>query len=143
MSLPNKNKKNKKNRFAIIMGIIWGIIISVLAFCLVKIYAPKEEYYYRSEYMLENVMAERYGEVYSRMESVLENGIDPEERTEYKELDALKGYMQAAGMYRIYSENGYSEEALVYEERMAQESGNLAGLSYITEEIDAMLHLTE
>lgn len=139
-----KNKKAaKKKRFDVTMGIIWGIIISVLVICIVKIYTPEEPYYYRSEYILESVMAEKYGDVYERMENVATSGIDITEFEEFTELNAVKNYMQAAGLFKIYEESGNEELASGYAARMSEESAKMQGLSYTKAEIDAMLHLTE
>lgn len=144
MSAANKKqKKARRNVFAVFMGIIWGAIIIALFVSVVRIFVPETYSYYSGVTVLNYLASEQYGEFYIRVSDRLTDGNDYEDMNAYNSQIATVEYIQSAGMYKIYKENGVSEKEQYYMEMMESASQRMGDLSFVKDEVDKMLLLTE
>lgn len=133
-----------KNGFAIILGIVWGIMAVVWFFSIKNIFTYEKEHYYSDpSLVLGSIMQEDYGGAYSRMEDMLQYGLDVNVKPQYTEVAAEHDYLEGAVLYRMYSAEGLDDLAAVNKAKMEEAERNLGGLSFIKEEIDAAIGLTE
>ncbi len=140
-SRANKLPKSKRNTvFAIVLGIVWGVLIVLYTRCIYSIYNYKEEVYHpKIDYIADEVLKEQYGSLYSRMDSIMRDGVNRHDNPEYTELIAVHDYLEAAALYRMYKENGLKVEADRYLERMNAAKVRLGELDFSAGEMDGML----
>lgn len=138
-----KKNKRKKNPFATVMAICWTAILVCLTINLYNIINVDDDYYSDAEYTLDYVEKEKYAELYSRMSSNYGNGLDVEKYSEYKELLAISEYVEAAGQYKMYKDNGMTEYADYYKAKMEKAKEGFGKLDFADEEVNEMLGLTE
>lgn len=140
-----RNSKSKKgNKLAVVLGLIWGILLVVLAVSIKNIFTYRNEKYVQSpEYILNSVISGDYGNIYTRVQKLIEGGFTEEELPEYRELFAIHDYLEAAAGYKIYEKNGLADKASLYQKRMDEASDKLGGLEFTASEIDKALGLTK
>lgn len=134
----------KEKVFAVVMGIVWGILIVVFICSVNKILHYGKSYYFRNpEYILEYVVKGDYGNIYWEMDGMLICGMDVKDYPEYKELTAMRDYMEGAVHEKMYRDNGMEELANRYQEKKDKAIKDFGELSFAKEEIDEALGLTE
>lgn len=141
----SENKKRKSRyKLPVFLGIIWAIMLIVYCVSVYKIFHyDSVPYYSNPEYLMGDVTLKQYGNIYQRVDDMLSSNLTAEELPEYTELVAIHDYIEAAGLYRIYSENGLDELADRNKERMESAKAGFGKLSFAIEEIDEAIGLTE
>ncbi len=139
-----KNPINKGKRIlAFLLGIIWAILVVVTVYDLVEI--NNFNYYRRSysgaEYAARGILTKEYGSLYRRIQSDMGENIDVENRPEYKEVLAIHDYIEAGTHYKIYSENGMTERAARYKEKMEEAYKNFGELDFTIDDLNKLLGL--
>ncbi|MCR5720729.1 MAG: hypothetical protein K6G72_00055 [Lachnospiraceae bacterium] len=139
-----KNPINKGKRIlAFLLGIIWAILVVVTVYDLVEI--NNFNYYRRSysgaEYAARGILTKEYGSLYRRIQSDMGENIDVENRPEYKEVLAIHDYIEAGAHYKIYSENGMTERAARYKEKMEEAYKNFGELDFTIDDLNKLLGL--
>lgn len=139
-----KNPINKGKRIlAFLLGIIWAILVVVTVYDLVEI--NNYNYYTRSypgaEYAARSVLTKEYGRLYRRVQSDMSENVDAENLPEYREVLAIHDYIEAGAHYKMYSENGMTERAAVFKERMEEASKNFGGLDFTIDDLNKLLGL--
>lgn len=131
----NTTKQNKNSSFPVIMGIIWGIIISMSVWITVSILTYEIEPYRSNDLLLNSICSEAYGKLYNSLSYDLKDGLSVKKNPEYKEMIATAGYIEAAGQYRMYKENNMESKAAYYEKKMQDYRSDMGRLGYLTEKI--------
>lgn len=139
-----KNPINKGKRIlAFLLGIIWAILVVVTVYDLVEI--NNFNYYRRSysgaEYAARGILTKEYGSLYRRIQSDMGDNIDVENRPEYREVLAIHDYIEAGAHYKIYSENGMTERAARYKEKMEEAFKNFGELDFTIDDLNKLLGL--
>ena len=139
-----KNPINKGKRIlAFLLGIIWAILVVVTVYDLVEI--NNFNYYRRSysgaEYAAKGILTKEYGSLYRRIQSDMGDNIDVENRPEYREVLAIHDYIEAGAHYKIYSENGMTERAARYKEKMEEAYKNFGELDFTIDDLNKLLGL--
>lgn len=136
------SKTVKKSKFAVIIGIIWGIVFAVAIIGVIYIFTGyRIRSYSNPKYVLERLAYREYGDVYERLLSVMEYDYEIETREEYTEMMALKDYIEAAGTYTLFAEENDTERAMKAKERMDEAYSRLGLLSFTKEDIDEIVGL--
>ncbi|MBO4678496.1 MAG: hypothetical protein J5626_02405 [Lachnospiraceae bacterium] len=137
-----KSPKNKGKRvLAVLLGIIWGILVVIAVYDVVEIYSYNPFYVSGADYTAKKVLGKDYGAIYSTIHSDVTQNFDFEARPEYTELKAIHDYLEAAAQYRMYSENGLTDKAARYKERMDEARTRLGGFDFTAEDMDKMVGL--
>ena len=137
-----KTPINKGKRvLAVILGIIWAILVVIAVYDVVEIYTYNPVYYSGTEYTVKRVMAKDYGSIYNTIHNDVIQDFDFEAYPEYNELKAIHDYLESAAQYRMYSENGITDKAAGYKERMEEAKTRLGKLDFTAEDMDKMLGL--
>lgn len=139
-----KNPINKGKRIlAFLLGVIWAILVVVTVYDLVEI--NNYNYYRRSysgaEYAARGILTKEYGSLYRRIQSDMGDNIDVENRPEYREVLAIHDYIEAGAHYKIYSENGMTERAARYKEKMEEAFKNFGELDFTIDDLNKLLGL--
>ncbi len=136
--------KRKGKGLAVVLGIIWGIMLVVLAFSIKHIFSYREDNYYSNpEYIFNYVVSEQYGTIYTRVQNMVEAGVKKGNHPEYDELLAIHDYMEAAAQYKMYSSVNDSTKASKYKEEMEKAKAALGKLDFTAAEMDKALGLTD
>lgn len=141
-----REKKNKKKGkgLAVVLGIIWGIMLVVLAFSVKNIFSFREDYYYSNpEYIFNYIVSEEYGSIYNRIQNMIETGIKGGNHPEYDELIAIHAYMEAGAQYKMYSAGNDMNKAAKYKAEMEKAKAALGKLDFTAAEMDKALGLTD
>lgn len=141
-----REKKNKKKGkgLAVVLGIIWGIMLVVLAFSVKNIFSFREDYYYSNpEYIFNYIVSEEYGSIYNRIQNMIETGIKGGNHPEYDELIAIHDYMEAGAQYKMYSAGNDMNKAAKYKAEMEKAKAALGKLAFTAAEMDKALGLTD
>ncbi len=128
-----------KKTLAVILGLIWGIIVAVIVADLYMMFNYKPNYYSSAVRMADKVSSKTYGQLYGMMQNDLVDNLDTDKQTEYAEVLAIHDYMEAAAQYRMYSENGISDMAARYKERMDEAESRMGGLDFAADDIDKII----
>ncbi len=131
----NLSGDDKKNRFPIIMGIIWGIIIACYILVTVFVYSPDEKYYKRAQSIVDDIAGEDYGMAYYHLLTQISNGMDVDNDTEYAEVMGIKHYLEDEMLYRVYSNNNMSKEAAFYENKRQQALEEMGRFNYFEDRL--------
>ena len=138
------NKAGKKSRFAVIIGIIWGIAFAAVIVGVIYIFTGYEvTNYHKPEYIFNEIAYGKYGAAYERVFSEMEYEPDIESREDYTELIAMKDYIEAAGSYVIFLEENDTDRAATAKEKIDNAYSRLGSLSFVKEEIDEIVGLQE
>ena len=137
-----KSPVNKGKRIlAVILGIIWGILVVVAIYDVVEIYTYNPIYVSGADYTAKKILSKDYGQIYYTIHSDVAQDFDFENHPEYDELIAMHDYIEAAAQYRMYSENGLTDKANIYKERMDEAKARFGGLDFTVNDIDKMIGL--
>ncbi|MBR5897108.1 MAG: hypothetical protein IKZ39_05780 [Lachnospiraceae bacterium] len=137
-----KTPRNKGKRvLAVILGIIWGILVVITAYDVVKIYTYTPYYYSSSgaEYTAKKVLSKDYGSIYSTVQNDISQDFEFEEYPAFNELKAIHDYIEAAAQYRMYNENGINDKAARYKERMDEAKTRLGKFAFTVQDMNEML----
>lgn len=138
-----QRSKSRKG-LAVLLGIIWGIMIIAYFFSIRSMLSYHKEHFYADpEYILGSLIEEDYGGAYVKTEDMLDFGLKVSDNQQYAEVVAEHDYMEAAALFKVYAGEGMDDLASKYKEKMEDAKRRLGGLSYVSEEIDAVLGLTE
>ncbi len=130
-----------KRPLATVLGIVWGIVIVVLAVSIYGIFNYDQgTYYSKPEFYTAEVLGKDYGMIYSGMDSFEKNVRDVKNHPEYGELIAVRDYVENFARYRMYTENGDGEKASKYLEAMNDAKTRLKALDFTVEEIEKLLN---
>ena len=135
-----KAPKNKGKRvLAVLLGIIWGILVVITVYDVVEIYSYNPFYVSGADYTAKKVVAKDYGSIYYTIHSDVTQDFDFESRPEYNELKAIHDYLEAGAQYRMFAEDGQTEKAARYKERMDEAKTRLGELDFTAKDMDKML----
>ena len=73
------------------------------------------------------------------MQSDLIDNLDTDKQTEYAEVLAVHDYIEAAAQYKMYKDNGITDMANRYKERMDDAKNCLGGFDFTAGDIDKIL----
>lgn len=136
--MSSKNKKKSGKGFAIVIGIIWGLIlVNLFAFAIFS--KRVDVYYHDPQYMADSLMSRQYADLYTSYSNLIYYDVDVNKYTEYIEMEAVYDYLQAAGQYKVYADNGFEEQAQRYKSKMDDAALRMGGLTYVPAEINEML----
>lgn len=127
---------NKKSKFPVFMGIIWGLMVVVGIMEAISIFSYKEPYYKRAESISNNIATREFGEMCMLLNNQISNGLNLKEAPEYSELLAVKAYVEAEGLYRMYAANDKPERAEYYYNKMQSAGEKLGRFAYLEDEMD-------
>lgn len=139
------NRDNIKERshriLPIVLGIIWGIMLVLYIRSIYGIFHYDQTYNYYSDptYSVDDAIVGNYGEIYTRIDNLIENRSDLDLHTEYSELAAIHDYLEAAVHHRMYSENGLDDLAAKNLARMDEARSRMGGLDFVADDIDSTL----
>ena len=133
----NKGKKV----LAVILGLIWGIIVAVLVADLYMMFNYKPTYYSSATRIADKITTKAYGQLYATMHADLIDNLDTDKQTEYAEVLAVHDYMEAVAQYKMYRDNGITDLANRYKERMDEAKSRLGGFDFTAGDIDKILGL--
>lgn len=133
-----RNNKGK-NGLAIVLGLIWGIIVAVIVADLYMMFNYKPSYYSSATRISDRIMSKEYGQLYTTMQSDLIDNLDTNKQTEYAEVLAIHDYLEAAAQYKMYRDNGITDYADRYKERMEDAKSRLGGFDFTAGDIDKIL----
>ena len=137
-----KSPINKGKRvLAVILGIIWGILVVIAIYDVVEIYSYNPIYVSGADYTAKKILSKDYGQIFNTIHNDVGQDFDFESHPEYNELKAIHDYLEAAAQYRMYSENGLTDKANIYKERMDEAKTRLGELEFTAEDMDKMLGL--
>lgn len=135
----NSGAKNKKSKFPIVMGIIWGGIIAVSIGVIVSIFSYDYDYFKNAESISSNIISEEYGTLFRDMNYRLEDGLTAEEHPEFAELIAVSHYYEACIQYHMFLNDNQTEKADYYYGKMQKAQKGLGQLQYLADKIDQFL----
>ena len=142
LSMKNSKRKSKKrNPFATVMAVCWSVILIILAVNIYVFVNTDTHYYYSADSVLERLAREDYADVYDTMSDNYRSGLDTDKHTEYTELCAVADYIGAAGQYKMYADNGMTDYAGYYKEKMENALKGFGGLSFAEQEINENLKI--
>ena len=130
------SKPGKKSVFPLIMGIIWGVIISLSVWAIVKIFTYTVEPYRGEDLMVGSIHSEKYGKLYTSISYDIEDGLNSDDDPHYKELLGTAGYIENAAQYFMYLKNGDSEKAEYFKSKMNKYLEDMGCLKYLSKKID-------
>ena len=130
------SKPGKKSVFPLIMGIIWGAIISLSIWAIVTVFTYSVEPYRADDLMVGSIYSEKYGRLYTGISYDIEDGLNSDDDTQYKELLGTAGYIESAAQYFMYHKNGDSEKADYFKSKMNKYLEEMGCLNYLSKKID-------
>ena len=126
--------QDKISFFPAILGIVWGIIVSLTIWVIFYVLTYSIEPYRSNELLLKNITGEEYGKLYNTLSYDLNDGLNTEMHPEYKEMIATAGYLEAAGQYFLYLEDN-PQKADYYEKKMNEYALDMGRFRYLREKI--------
>lgn len=130
------SKPGKKSVFPLIMGIIWGAIISLSIWAIVTVFTYSVEPYRADDLMAGSIYSEKYGRLYTGISYDIEDGLNSDDDPQYKELLGTAGYIESAAQYFMYHKNGDSEKADYFKSKMNKYLEEMGCLNYLSKKID-------
>lgn len=130
------SKPGKKSVFPLIMGIIWGAIISLSIWVIVTVFTYSVEPYRADDLMVGSIYSEKYGRLYTGISYDIEDGLNSDDDPQYKELLGTAGYIESAAQYFMYHKNGDSEKADYFKSKMNKYLEEMGCFNYLSKKID-------
>ena len=132
-----KSQGSKKvSKLAIFLGIIWGVMLVCFTGLYYKItHYDRGTYLPRPDYFADEIIAQNYGGIYDRMDSLIRSGFNPAEHEEYAELMAIHDYVENCALYVIYSVNHEEDLKAEYMEALKEARSRMGELDFAADEI--------
>lgn len=139
------NNKRRKNPLAVFLGIIWSFILVGYIVFFADLFLVSDNYTYEigADYLIRRVSEQNYSQIYDSVQNTVYQSEEQMANPEYAEIMAISDYVEAAFRHKAYAENGQTELANMFYEKMILAKSRMGKLDFAAADIDERINSIE